>query len=67
MSRGWWRDPLNSEGLYCSLMFKIWFIHHKNKFLPLSLLHAEELDRSTYPWKCSPQSQPDPASLGVHQ
>lgn len=67
MSRGWWGDPLTSEDLHCSLMFKIWLVHHKNKFLPLSFLHAEELDRSTYPRKRSPQPQPCPALLCAHQ
>lgn len=67
MSRGWWGDPLTSEDLYCSLMFKIWLIHHKNKFLSLSLRQAEELDRSTYPWKHSHQTQPDPALLSAYQ
>lgn len=54
MSTGWWRDPLTSEDFHCSLMFKIWLVHHKNKFLPLSFLCVEELDRSTYSGKSSP-------------
>lgn len=43
MSRARRRDLLTSEDLHCSLMFKLWLIYHKNKFFPLSLLHAEEL------------------------
>lgn len=58
MSRGWWGDPLTSEDLHSSPVFKIWLVHHKNKFLPLSLLCAEDLDRSTYPGKSNPSPRP---------
>lgn len=50
-----WGDPLTSEDLHGSLMF-IWLTLHKNKFLPLSLFCAKELDR---PWAKQPQPQPD--------
>lgn len=59
MPRRWWGDPLISEDLRCSLMFKISSIHLKNKFIPLSLLHAEELDRSA--WSTLEKAAPAPA------
>lgn len=48
------REILTSDDLHCSLMFKIWITFHKNKFLPLSLLCEEELDRLIYPGQSSP-------------